>query len=225
MTEMFDYTVYEKQKNSFSENNPPRIELYINDKNELIKSKKYKKKLSIYQHDSYLSNLSKVVKVKNEHMIHIKRKLIKFKINLYTRSIQISIYNDKSLEDLYTKIYNAVYPEYSSEKNLDIIPQARETVIPRLYYISVFNDKENIMFLPIHKFITLEIFMKTKPEYFIPHRNFIFCEPVFQIYAFDEYSLSKIEKLKSTNEKQTITYEYYIKKIFSCIGKGQILKK
>ena len=212
MTEIFDYTVYEKQNKSLFENNPPRIQSYVNDKNKLIKNKKD------HVNNIYLSKLPKSIHSIEKNIIPIKKKLIKFKINLYTRNVQISIYNDKSLEDLYTKMYNAVYPEYSSKKNLDIISLARETVIPRLYYISVFNDKENIMFLPIHKFITLEIFMKTKPEYFIPCRNFIFGEPVFQIYAFDEYSLSKIEELILKNDKQRINYEYYIKKLFNCIG-------
>jgi hypothetical protein len=224
MTEMFDYTVYEKQKNSFSADpwkTWPEVEKHDLQKVPCLKREQaipFKSKKHMTNSTNNDVNLSKLKFQK-------KRKLIKFRINLYNRSIEISIYNNKSLVDLYIKIYNAVYPEYSTEKKLDIIPLPGETFIPKIHYVSVFDKKENILLIPIHNCITLEMYMKTKPEYFIPSRNFIFGEPVFQIYAFDEYSLSKIEELKSKNNNKTMNYEYYIKKIFSCIGKGQILKK
>jgi hypothetical protein len=215
MTEMFDYAVYEKQKNSFS-TDPCKIfpeaekitlhKISCSTSEQVIplKSKKY-----ITNSTNNDVNLSKLKFQK-------KRKIIKFRINLYTRSVEISIYNNKTLVDLYIKIYNAVYPEYSTEKKLDIISLPGETFIPKIHYVSVFDKKENIILIPIHNCITVEMYMKTKAEYFIPCRNFIFGEPIFQIYAFDEYSLNKIDELLLIQNNK-VKNEYYFQKLFNCI--------
>ena len=212
---MFDYTVYEKQKNSFSTDpwktwpeteKPNKVSCSTSIQKIPIKSNK-----NVINHSKSSDDINLT--------LHKKRKLIKFRVNLYNRNVEFYIYNDNSLVDLYIKIYNTVYPEYSTEKKLDIIPLPGQTFIPKIHYVSVFDKKENMTLIPIHNCITIEMYMKTKPEYFIPRRNFIFGEPIFQIYAFDEYSLSKIEELISKNDTQTMHYEYYIKKIFSCIGR------
>jgi hypothetical protein len=48
---------------------------------------------------------------------------IRFHIVLFKRTLNIFVYKDMSLEDLYIKIYNAVYPEFSRKKKYNSIPK------------------------------------------------------------------------------------------------------
>jgi hypothetical protein len=139
--------------------------------------------------------------------------LVKFKIRLYEQDYKmISIYNNESLEDLYIKIYNAVYPAFSTENNWDVIPPPGGFGrVPRLYYVSVFNAKEEFMMVPVHKFISLSSFMQANPEYF--NSVSIMGPPVYNIYAIDEKSIEKISN-KSENTSKT-----YYQKFISCISK------
>jgi hypothetical protein len=216
MTEMFDYTVYEKHKNSFS-TDPwktwPETEKSTLNK---VSCSTSIQKIPIKSNKNVI-NQSKSSDDINL-TLHKKRKLIKFRVNLYNRNVEFYIYNDNSLVDLYIKIYNAVYPEYSTEKKLDIIPLPGQTFIPKIHYVSVFDKKENMTLIPIHNCITIEMYMKTKSKYFIPRHNFIFGEPIFQIYALDEDSLNKIDKLLLTQNNK-VKNEYYFQKLFGCVNK------
>lgn len=137
-----------------------------------------------------------------------------FIINLLKRRLIIVLCIDDSLEDLYIKIYNAVYPEFSTEK-YDVIPLEKSTTnfknIPHLYHVSVFNEKQEIVSIPMHKFITISIFMKTKPNCF---KNVaMFGIPTFKIYAIDEDSLRNLKR--GENEECS----NYFQKLTSCINR------
>jgi hypothetical protein len=139
---------------------------------------------------------------------------IRFKISILKRCVSIVLCKDDSLEDLYIKIYNAVYPEFSTEK-YDAIPPANSVTsfknIPYLYHVSVFNEKQEIVSVPIHKFITISIFMKTKPDCF---KNIaMFGMPTFKIYALDEDSLQDIKRDKNVQPVN------YFEKLTSCISR------
>jgi len=137
---------------------------------------------------------------------------IRFRVGLLKRHVSVVLCKDDSLEDLYIKIYNAVYPEFSTEK-YDAIPPANSTTsftnFPYLYHVSVFNEKLEIISIPLHKFITISSFMKTKPDCF---KNIaMFGMPTFKIYAVEEDSL--LELNKGENEQRV----NYFQKFTSCI--------
>jgi sulfatase maturation enzyme AslB (radical SAM superfamily) len=137
---------------------------------------------------------------------------IRFRVGLLKRRVSIVLCKDDSLEDLYIKIYNAVYPEFSTEK-YDAIPEANSVTsfknFPYLYHVSIINEKQEIVSIPLHKFITISSFMKTKPDFF---KNIaVFGMPTFKIYALDEDSLKELNK--GENEQRV----NYFQKLTSCI--------
>jgi len=139
---------------------------------------------------------------------------IRFRVGLLKRHVSVVLCKDDSLEDLYIKIYNAVYPEFSTEK-YDKIPPANSktsfTNFPYLYHVSAFNEKLEIVSIPLHKFITISSFMKTKPDCF---KNIaMFGMPTFKIYAVEEDSLLELNNGK--NEQRV----NYFQKFTSCIRK------
>jgi hypothetical protein len=111
-----------------------------------------------------------------------------------------------SLEDLYIKIYNAVYPEFSTEKKYDSIPKINASTslkkIPKIHSVSVINENEQIVSVPFHRFIEIDTFMKTKHEYF--KNTSLFGTPTFKIYVVDEDFLEKSKNLSS--QKTPINY-------------------
>lgn len=134
------------------------------------------------------------------------------KIRLYKKHCKtIYVNKDESLEDLHVKIYNAVYPKLSTGSTLDVIPPPSGLIkIPRLYYTSVFNSEEDFIFLPVHKFISLDSFMKANPTYF--KSISYFGPPMYNIYVADEEGLEKINN-RSTNPPNP-----YYQKFVSCMG-------
>ena len=135
---------------------------------------------------------------------------IRFKIQLLDRKINVSIYKDDSLEDLYISIYNAVYPELSTEK-IDVIPPEGLSYMPRIYKVSIYNEKtEHIQEIPLHKFITISSYIQCNKDYFTPIYNF--GKPTFAIYALDEYAIANINNNNSQYDIQS-----YFKKYFTCI--------
>ena len=137
---------------------------------------------------------------------------IRFRVGLLKRHVSVVLCKDNSLEDLYIKIYNAVYPEFSTEKR-DTIPPANSVTtfknFPYLYHVSIINEKQEVFSIPIHKFITISSFMKTKPDCF---KNIaMFGMPTFKIYAVEEDSL--LELNKGENEQRV----NYFQKFTSCI--------
>ena len=139
-----------------------------------------------------------------------------FKIMLLKRrSFKIVIYKDSSLEDLYIKIYNAVYPEFSTEKNFDTIPPPTVSgygKIPKIYNVCILDNNENINFIPVHKLITISSYMKSKPDCF---NNISYIgSPTYRIYVMDEKTLLETNNLLLNNETQT-----YLQKIISCVYK------
>jgi hypothetical protein len=122
---------------------------------------------------------------------------------LLRRSVKIIVHHDISLDDLYLCIYNAVYPEFSTEKlgYTDEIPPPDGksiTHVPLLYYLSVASPTDEIIPVPNHKFITLSSFMEARKECF---RNRAFLGiPTYSMYALDEAALS--EFMHSEPEKK-----------------------
>jgi ribosomal protein L20A (L18A) len=146
-----------------------------------------------------------------------------FRIILINRKLKIFIYKDESLEDLYIKIYNAVYPEFSTEKIYDKIPSPNDISyesIPKIYNVALVDNNENVSSIPLHRFITISSFIKTKPECF---KNTSFLNgTTYKIYVIDEYTLKNaqnIGKQESTN---------YIGKYIRCFtnkNKTEIIQK
>jgi hypothetical protein len=120
--------------------------------------------------------------------------IVRFRILLADRKINIAISVESSLEDLYVKIYNAVYPEFSYEKPHDSIPASScrsYEIIPKLYHVAVCNKSEHSIEVPLHRFITISSFMKSRPDYFENISNF--GTPLFLIYVIDEKCLFKMQ--------------------------------
>jgi len=138
-----------------------------------------------------------------------------FKIKLFKRCLPITVYKDISLEDLYIKIYNAVYPEFSTERRPGTIPPPNTfTTIPKLYGVSVFNKNLDIIHIPSHRFITLDSFMKSKSDYFT--NVALFGAPTFAIYAADQ---EFIERMQSES-KNSENHSSYFKKYLGCINQS-----
>lgn len=120
--------------------------------------------------------------------------IVRFRIILADRKTNISISAESSLEDLYVKIYNAVYPEFSQEKPHDSIPVSSSTTystIPKLYCVAVCNKSEHSLEVPLHRFITISAFMKSKPDYFENVANI--GRPLFRIFVLDEKCLVQMQ--------------------------------
>lgn len=144
-----------------------------------------------------------------QEILKLRDEKINFKIQLLNRKLNVSIYKNDSLEDLYISIYNAVYPELSTEK-VDVIPPEGLSYMPRIYKVSIYNEKtEHIQEIPLHKFITISSYIQCNKDYFKPIYNF--GRPTFAIYALDEYAIENIN-----NYSQNIIHSY-LKKYLTCI--------
>lgn len=138
---------------------------------------------------------------------------VRFKIILLNRKIQIVLCKEDSLEDLYIKIYNAVYPDFSTERVVDSIPPPNATTyystLPRIHHVALVSEKEQIVTVPLHKFITIAGFMAARPDCF---KNIAyFGMPLFRIYVVDEEYLTKIQEELSNRENDDGS-----KKKYSC---------
>ena len=153
---------------------------------------------------------------------------IKFKINTLKKNLPLIVDKDISLEDLYAKIYNVVYPDFSSEKNQDFIPPAATSIyhdnFPKLYNVAVIND-ENVMTIPFHRFITISSFMKSKPEFF--ENVAMFGSPIYKIYVLDETTLAEFKKVglkklesQKNESKQDGTF---FQKLLQCASSSKTL--
>jgi hypothetical protein len=128
---------------------------------------------------------------------------------LLRRSVKLMVQRDISLDDLYLCIYNVVYPEFSTY--MDVIPPPDGkaiTQVPMLYYLSVATPNDEIVPVPIHKFITLSNFMDARKECFI-NRAFLGI-PTYSMYALDETSLSEFMHDSKTEKKH---------RWFMCLGR------
>jgi hypothetical protein len=140
---------------------------------------------------------------------YIKPVSVHFNIKLLNRKLTISINNDKTLEDLYLCIYNAVYPEFSTERNFDTIPPPGTSQFPKLYHVAVNNVKlDKLENIPIHKFITISSYMKSNPDYFVSATKF--GKKNYTIYVIDEYAISNLDKHMNQKNKS------FLETIFSC---------
>jgi hypothetical protein len=137
---------------------------------------------------------------------------IRLEIVLPKRSFHIVLDKDTSLEDLYLKMYNTIYPEFSTEKMVDMIPPENISVnmvkVPQIHHVSVFDNAENIIPIPIHKFISISQFIKVKPECF---KNTAYIGmPTYKIYAIDEDSMNDMRRGKALPRRSSI------RKLFPC---------
>jgi hypothetical protein len=143
---------------------------------------------------------------------------IRIKIVLFKRILYIVVYKDVSLEDLYIKIYNAVYPEFSTEKCFDSIPppsvisDSNYKTIPKIYCTSVIDENENSLSIPVHKFITLSSFMMTHPTYF-KNVSYLGMMPTFKIYLIDEAYFTTLNDTPAEIEKN------YFQRFISCYSR------
>jgi len=119
-----------------------------------------------------------------------------FKIVLLNRKLKITTRKDASLEDLYVQVYNAVYPEYSMEKDVDSIPPPHalnDTYnVPHIYNLSLLDKEERITYVPLHRLITISMLMKTKPDCF--NNIAMFGPPTFLMFVLDEESMTIIHE-------------------------------
>ena len=142
-----------------------------------------------------------------------KPEIINFKIHLLNRKLNISVNKDKSLEDLYISIYNAVYPEFSTEKNIDVIPPAGISYVPRIYNVAICNiNKETIHTIPLHKFITISSYMKSNPGSF--DSKSVFGKKIYTVYVIDEHAIANLDKC--TNNKSNSNDKTLFQMMFSC---------
>jgi hypothetical protein len=100
----------------------------------------------------------------------------------------------------------------------DSIPPPNDSTalkkIPKIYSVSVIDKKENIVSVPIHRFITIDAFMQAKRDHF---QNTAFIGmPTFKIYAIDESFLEKSKK--SSSQKTSINY---LQKFLQCYDKAR----
>jgi hypothetical protein len=146
--------------------------------------------------------------VENPKPKNSKEGIIYFNIILVNRILKISIYKDSSLEDLYIKIYNTVYPEFSIENINHVIP----CKIPKLYNVCVVDKDETIVDVPLHRFITVSSYIQSKPTFF--KNTSFFGKAIFKIYVIDEYALSNLKK--NTSNTTTTNTNSYIKKYINC---------
>jgi hypothetical protein len=140
-----------------------------------------------------------------------KPEIINFRIHLLNRKLNISINKDKSLEDLYISIYNAVYPDFSTEKNIDVIPPVGISNFPRIYNVSLNDEKTELMHtIPLHKFITISSYMKSNPGSFVSKS--MFGKKIYKIYVLDEYAIANLDKYANYNNNNKTLFQM----IFSC---------
>jgi hypothetical protein len=141
--------------------------------------------------------------------------LIKFRIILYKRkSLIITASKEDSLEYIYAKIHNAVYP------SKDFIPQPGLTLAPKIYCIGMLKNKEDIIDVPNHRFVTLSSFMKSNPDCFKQSSFFqtsffqssFFQKSVYDIYVMDSEALEAMSLKRE--EKPSAPYH---QKLFRCI--------
>jgi len=139
-----------------------------------------------------------------------KSEIINFKIHLLNKKLNISVNKDSSLEDLYISIYNVVYPEFSTEKNIDVIPPAGISYVPRLYNVAIANGKTEIIHtIPLHKFITISSYIKSNPDCFVS--SSMFGKKIYTIYVIDEYAIVNLDKYANNKNNKTL-----FQMMFSC---------
>jgi hypothetical protein len=140
-----------------------------------------------------------------------REKSVCFKIVTFNASSKIKVPTDASLEDLYIKIHNAVYPEFSTERGRDDIPSANTlTYVPRIYNVSMVTSNDKIVPIPIHRFITLSSFMQANRNCFT--KKFTFGSPLFNIFVLNEESLALMEAGETLIE----SHSSYLQKYLGC---------
>jgi hypothetical protein len=121
--------------------------------------------------------------------------------------IDIIVNVNETLEDLYIKVYNKLYPEYSVTKEylysrnrdvLDTIPPKDIELAPGIKDILICDESNknvNVKSIPIHRIITVSSFIKSNKTYFNPNNN-----GIYSIYIIeDEYAIRRNNKLKMRN--------------------------
>lgn len=140
--------------------------------------------------------------------------LVCFKIITFNTRLKIKVPVDASLEDLYIKIYNAVYPEFSTERTRDEIPPANAvTYIPQIYNVSMVTANDEIVRIPHHRFITLSSFMQANRNCFT--KKSTFGSPLFNIFVLNEESLALMEAGETLIE----SHSSYLQKYLGCYTK------
>lgn len=140
-----------------------------------------------------------------------REKPVCFKIITFNTRLKIKVPSDASLEDLYIKIYNAVYPEFSTERGRDDIPSANTlTYVPRIYNVSMVTSNDKIVPIPIHRFITLSSFMQANRNCFT--NKSVFGSPLFNIFVLNEESMNLVKSGVSPIK----SHSSYLQKYLGC---------
>ena len=138
-------------------------------------------------------------------------KPVRFQIITFNARLNIKVPVDASLEDLYIKIYNAVYPEFSTERGRDDIPSANTlTYVPRIYNVSMVTANDEIVPIPIHRFITLSSFMQANRNCFT--NKPMLGPPVYRIFVLNEESMNLVKSGKTLIE----SHSSYLQKYLGC---------
>jgi len=139
------------------------------------------------------------------------RASVRFQIITFNARAKIAVSAEVSLEELYVKIYNAVYPEFSTENLHDSIPPVNTlTYVPRIYNVSMVTTTEEIVPIPIHRFITLSSFMQANRNCFCEKP--MFGPPVYRIFVLNEEALNRARS-GSTLAKN---HSSYLQKLLVC---------
>ena len=140
-----------------------------------------------------------------------REKSVCFKIITFNTRLKIKVPVDASLEDLYIKIYNAVYPEFSTERTRDEIQQATTlTYIPQIYNVSMITVNQEIVRIPHHRFITLSSFMQANRNCFT--KKPMFGSPLFNIFVLNEESMNLVKSGETLIE----SHSSYLQKYLGC---------
>ena len=129
---------------------------------------------------------------------------IRFRVILIDRKVNITINEECSLEDLYLKIYDTIYPGISQETSYSA---------PKIYQMAMLDKDECSVDIPVHRFITISAFMKTKPGCF---ENIAYLgTPLFLLFVIDEKCVFKIKNPEY--EEPT-----FIRKFTQCVLAGNL---
>lgn len=154
-----------------------------------------------------------------------------------SKNLNISVHKEHSLWDLYEICYHSVYPNmnravtqsktsltFSGKPTMskmnkfitDNIPNTTSNP-PVIYDIFASNDKmDNILSIPVHKFIKLSMFMDSNPEYFNKqnrhYKLFVVDENILHDYLFLERKESLVSSITT----------YVSKKLSSLSGKKEV---
>lgn len=168
--------------------------------------------------DVYTNKNSRISTTENIHKRPMQCTIIEIKAQrFHSNNILFSLSNQSSLFDLYTLIkvhcYKDVYhirkPIFTIGKTpIDFIPpQPKNPLACIVHELAVINKNDDILPIPNDPSITIELFMKSYPEFFTKSHG------RYTVYILDEYAVQRHANKKSN---KWLDIENLIKKYISC---------